>query len=194
MKETEGKPKTEKKSVEFGGINAEASLWVLLPKVLASLFFSSVMILLRFWQMFGYLSAFAFGFVIFTSALQVLIIVGLRFQNRTDLAVDQPERFNWLDWIGAWWLMACAGGAFFGWLCGNLAVAFPAWDLTFQLAKVFLTIVLPILTMLPNTRYVSAKTAYIQIPLLIVVTTLPMLVGIGSVWTLWTRFFSGGWQ
>jgi hypothetical protein len=180
-------PETRKPSQTFGDINAEAPLWILLPKMLAAILISAALILLRFWFYFGELSFFACGFVIFTSVLQILIIVGLRFQNRMDFHTTKSVRNNWFDKLGAWWLVACAFGAFFGWICGNLANAFPAFKMVILTAEIFFTIFLPIITMLPNLRYVGAKASVVQIPILFFVTVLPMLVGLNSLFTIWNK-------
>lgn len=160
---------------------AIGTLWVLIPKAGAGILLSVVLILVRFWLEFGELPAFAFGFAAFTAALQILLIVGLRFANRTEVHPDAEARGDWLDKLGAWWLVACFLGAFFGWLCGKFGEMTPEYRNAFIVAKIFFTIVLPIVTMLPNLRYVRRNAAYVQVPLLVFVTLFPILVGIGSV-------------
>lgn len=188
MKPDTKSPENRTEPTDFGGIPVEAPLWLLLPKAFSAILISDVLVLLIFWLRFGELTLFAFGFAIFLTALQILIIVGLRFQNRTDLHVTPPAKFDRLDKIGAWWLMACAFGAFFGWICLNLAAGFPAFKLAFHGANIFFSVILPVLTMLPNLRYISLKALYIQIPLLIFITFLPMLVGVSSLLTFWNYF------
>ncbi len=79
------------------------------------------------------------------------------------------------------WLIACAFGAFLGWVCGAVAeMMFPAHARALAWAEVFFTMLLPIATMLPNLRYVGGKVAHVQIPLLAIVTLLPILVGLGA--------------
>lgn len=168
----------------FGDINTEASLWVLFPKAFVGIGLSAVVILLRFWIEFGEISVFAFGFTTFIVVLEILIIIGLRFQNRTERHTTKPLRNDWLDKIGAWWLVACAFGAFFGWTCGNLAISFPHWTMIFLTAEIIFTILLPVITMIPNLRYLSRNSAALQVPILVLVTSLPFLVGIGSLITM----------
>jgi ABC-type polysaccharide/polyol phosphate export permease len=183
-------PPPRRKPVIFGGMNVEASLWVLLPKAFFSILLSAVLFLIIFWLRFGELPPFAWGFALFLITMQILIITGLRFLNRPDVHTQPPARNDWIDKIGAWWLMACAFGAFFGWICGQLAVWFPDYRQFFQIAKVIFTIVLPVLTMLPNLRYISKNAAYIQVPILVLVTLLPILVGIDALITLWNTAHS----
>ena len=185
MKQDLKRESSKSKLQMFGEINAEASLWVLLPKAFAGIGLSAVVVLLRFWSEFGEVSLYAFGFAAFIVVLEILIIVGLRFQNRTERHTTKPLRNNWLDKIGAWWLVACAFGAFFGWICGNLATAFPDSALFFLPAEILFTIILPVATMLPNLRYLSRNSAVIQVPILVFITFLPLLVGISSLFTLW---------
>lgn len=169
----------------FGEINTEAPLWVLLPKAFAGIALSAVVILLRFWVEFGEIPVFAFGFAAFVVVLEILIIVGLRFQNRTERHTAKGLKNDWLDKLGGWWLAACAFGAFFGWICGNLARSFPNLAIIFLTAEIIFTIILPVVTMLPNLRYISRNAAAIQVPILVFGTSLPLLIGSGSLFTLW---------
>ena len=158
----------------------DSSLWVLLPRLCFSVLISVVIVLGIFWLYFGEINGFAVGFAAFLAVLQILMAIGFRFQNRTDLHATKPVRNDFLDKIAGWWLMACAFGALFGWLCLRGAAMFPSLNIFFHAAAVFLTIVLPVATMLPNLRYLAGKIWYIQIPLLTLITLLPSLVGLHS--------------
>lgn len=176
----------EKISAVFGDVNAEASLWVLLPKMFLNISISTALILLIFWMYFGAPDFFAFGFAVFFAVLQILIIVGLRFQNRTDVHAEKHLKNDRLDKIGAWWLMACAFGALSGWATGQAGSYFSSnGQLFFHFLKVFLTIFLPVITMLPNICYVGKNSAHIQIPLLISITILPIFTGMNSLIVIW---------
>ncbi len=162
------------------GVPFDSSLWVLLPRLCFSVLLSVVIVLGIFWLYFGEINGFAVGFAAFLAVLQILMAIGFRFQNRTDLHATKPVRNDFLDKIAGWWLMACAFGTFFGWLCLRGAAMFPSFNIFFHAAAVFLTIVLPVATMLPNLRYLAGKIWYIQIPLLTLITLLPSLVGLHS--------------
>jgi hypothetical protein len=168
------------------GVSVEGSLWLLIPKAATGIALSVIIILARFWFEFGEIPMFAVGFCVFVATLQILLIVGLRFVRRTEVYTIVEPRNDWIDKVGAWWLMACAFGALFGWLAGTMAVSYPEQWRIFYLLKTLLTIFLPIATMVPNLRYISRNAAYIQVPILVSVTILPILVGLGSVFALWT--------
>ena len=168
----------------------DSTLWILIPKVLGSIFITSALILLIFWLSFGELSYFSFSFTFSLAVLQILIVLGLRFQDRTDLHASKPLKNNWLDKIGGFWLLACALGALGGWIFNQLAFGYPFFSLYFQILSFCFTIVLPIFTMLPNLRYLETKVLYIQLPLLFFVTTLPILVGINPAFSLFNRLLN----
>lgn len=174
-------PPKRKPPINFAGMNTEASLWILIPIAFTEILFSCVLVLLRFWLEFGELSPLAWGCAAFFAILTILIIIGLRFQNRPEVHTTVAARGDWIDKIGAWWLMACAFGALLGWVCGQMANGFPRYRQIFLVAEIIFTIVLPFVTMLPNVRYVSRNAAYIQVPLLVLITVLPVLVGIDAV-------------
>lgn len=172
----------------FGDLNAEAPLWILIPKAFFAITASAALLLLIFWLNFGELNWFAVSFAIFLCVFQILLIVGLRFRDRTDVHAEKPLQNDWIDKIGAWWLVACAFGVLFGWGIVKTAAFFPGIDsVYFHAARVFLTIFLPILTMLPNVRYVGRNSAHIQIPMLFGITLLPILSGLGSLFEVLKR-------
>src|SRR6476661_6474572 len=162
----------------FGNMNTEAPLWLLIPKVVGSTLFSSALIIVVFALFFDEVSAFAIGFAAALAILQILVIVGFRFQNRTDLHAARVTKSGVLDKFGGFWLPACAFGAFFAWVCGNLGKGFPEFRTAFYLAAAFFSIVLSVATMLPNVRYIGGKALFVQLPIISLVTTLPILVGL----------------
>jgi hypothetical protein len=172
---------------EFGGVNATASLWVLLPRLATGIITSGFLITLAFWLRFGEINSFTILLVVVSSVFQVLILIGLRFGNRTDLAARQrPWRL--VDYVGAFWLIAVFFGAFAGWFTRDYAFYYPDVAIPFHVATVILTIVLPVVTSIPNYRYVTATNAYITIPLLAIVTLLPSLIGFPSAIAIWQIF------
>ena len=169
----------------FGDLNTEASLWVLVPKAAASITLSFVMVLIIFWLEFGEIPDLAYGFGVFLVALQISMIIGLRFADRPGIDVENGVKYRWIDLIGAWWLVACAFGAFIGWVAGYLALAYPRHKEAFQITRVVFTIVIPVVTMLPNFRYIRKNAAFIQVPIIIIVTLLPVLLGFPTAILLW---------
>lgn len=181
-----GQREADAEELSINGVNVEASLWILVPKAAVGIALSMLVVLLRFWAEFGYVSMFAVGFAVFIAAFEVLLIVGLRFADRPDVQTTVKPSNDLLDHLGGWWLMACAFGAFFGWLVGNLVVLMPDQWRVVMAAKVFLTIIIPVATMIPNLRYISRNAAYVQVPILFFVTLLPILVGVGALISLIT--------
>lgn len=169
----------------FPGLNVEAPLWIILLKAFGVILFSDILLLMIFLLGFGELNRFLFGFLIFVSALQIFLIVGLRIPSRTRFHLTHWLSGDFINELGAWWLVSCAFGALFGWICSYLAVSFPDYENIFLSAAVFFTIFLPVLTMLPRLRFLERDTSYKQIPLLFFVTILPVLVGFNSFLTLW---------
>jgi len=168
-----------KRGVNPDGVETDATLWIMVPQMLFSIGLSSVLLLLAFWLEFGELGGFAYGFIIFLAVFQVLMVIGFRFRNRTEYQVKGPSTLSIWDKIGGFWLIACAFGAFFGWVSGSVGASIvPDYKAAFYYLAAFFSIVLPVVTMLPNLRYLSGKTMMIQIPLLTVITILPMLVGL----------------
>lgn len=168
------------------GVRADGSLWILIPQAALGIGVSIAIVLVRFWAEFGYIPTFAIGFSTFLAAFQVLLIVGFRFADRTDVHTTVKPKNDKFDELGSWWLMACVFGAFFGWLAGNMVSLIPDQWRVVMTVKVFFTIVVPVVTMVPNLRYISRNSAFIQIPLLTVVTMLPVLIGTGALISLIT--------
>lgn len=168
-------------------VPASANLWVLLPKVAGGIVLSTVFLIGLFWLQFGVVDGFAWLIAIIAAGFQILLVIGLRHKDR--LNEGPYVRGNaTLDMIGALWLVAVVFGAVIGWFTGSLAVSIPAAAIPFHAVTVLLTIVLPFLTSLPNYRYVNGSRAIIMLPMLLILTALPMLLGIASVRALWAAF------
>ena len=168
---------------EIYGVRATASLWLLIPRIALGIVMSGLLITLAFYLQFGEINTYTFLLVIVAAGFQILVVVGTRFRRRTDLASTAKEgRF---DIVGAFWLVAVLFGAMLGWFTADFANAYPNSAVAFHVATVVLTIVLPILTSLPNYRYVTTRNAHITLPLLIVVSLLPSAIGAASVIALY---------
>jgi hypothetical protein len=165
------------------------SLWLLIPQLLASIVISSLIIIAVFRVYFGEFSVFSFGFTLFLSVMQVLMVIGYRFQNRVEYHTTKEASLGLLDKIGGFWLVACAFGAFFSWVFGQLAAAFPEISSSMYFAAAVFAIGLPVVTVLPNLRYVGGKAALIQVPLLVMITILPVLEGAFYLGKIYPRLF-----
>jgi len=159
-------------------VDPQASLWLLIPQLSFSIAVSSLIIIGIFWFYFGEISDFSVAFAVFLSVMQILMVIGYRFRERQDYHAQKEANFGLLDKIGGFWLIACTFGAFLAWICGQLAMALPGTRSAMYVAAAFFSICLPVATLLPNLRYVGGKAAFVQIPLFVFVTTLPVLEGV----------------
>jgi hypothetical protein len=161
-------------------------LIVLLPRVVFSVALTVLIILVIFRLQIGNFTWFSVGFATFCAAFEILIVIGLRFRNRTELHVSSTPKWDWADKLGGLWLVACAFGALAGWIFLQFAEDSPV----FQILTVFTTMILPFVTMLPHLRYIRSNSAYVQIPLLLILTFLPALIGVKPAIALFNRFFN----
>jgi hypothetical protein len=138
-------------------------------------FITPVIFLLRF----GEVTALGWGLTVFLIAYCLLSAIGLYFLRRREYHTSVPLKGDWMDRIGAFWLMACAFGPLLGWFITDtiFPVTSAGWRWQYGL-KAFLCIWLPVITALPLTRYARGKSALVAIPLLIGITLLPILVGL----------------
>jgi len=132
----------------------------------------------RFYMEFGYVPPLAWGLTVFLVALCLLVGVGMFYAGRTEYHTPVAPRGDWLDRVGAFWLVACGLGPFFGWV---LTSAFTLTEANWRWlywGRVTLGAGLPVLTALPLLRYVSGRGAPLMLALLFGVTALP-------VWSAW---------
>lgn len=134
---------------------------------------------LLFYLKFGTLNWFSISFTIFLVVLCLLFALGFFFQTKTEYHTNVPMEGSLADRIGAFWLVACAFGPFFGWI-----LTFPPTENSWRwqyLARAFLSVILPVITAVPLVPYARGMAALIAIPLLLAVTALPV---ISCLWVL----------
>ena len=129
---------------------------------------------LIFYLKFGSLNWFSIGFTIFLVVLCLLFAMGFFIQNKPELHTPVPMEGSLADRIGALWLVACAFGPFLGWIITAIPLTEASWKWQY-LARVFLAVVLPVITAVPLVPYARGKAALIAIPLLLFITALPIL-------------------
>ena len=111
----------------------------------------------------------------------LLWALGLFFLPRTEYHSPVRVRGDWLDRIGAFWLVGCVFGPFFGWVVFQLWPMTPtSWHWGYGL-RAFLAAGLPVLLALPLLRYARGKSSLVVLPLLLVITLLPVSTAIGSI-------------
>ncbi len=128
-----------------------------------------------FYLRFREIGALGWGTTIFFDAYCLLSAIGLYFQPRTEYHSPIWLRGDWLDRVGAFWLIGCAFGPFFGWLVttGTFPITLTSWHWLYGL-RVFLAAGVPIVLALPLTRYVRGRSTWVALPLLVGVTLLPV--------------------
>lgn len=130
-----------------------------------------------FYLQYGRVGPVGWGLTVFFSAYCLLSAIGLHFLVRTDYHTPITLRNDWLDYVGAFWLVACAFGPFLGWaLTSAFTLTADDWRWLY-LGRVILCIVLPVLTALPLLRYVRGRGAPLMLALLFSVTALPVWSG-----------------
>lgn len=133
-----------------------------------------------FYLRFGTVGPMGWGLTVFFMVYCLLAAVGQYFLVRPEYHTPVRLVNDWLDRIGAFWLVACAFGPFFGWVL-TAAVPLTAgnWRWVYW-GRVGLSILLPVLTALPLVRYVRGRGAPVMIALLLGVTALPVWSGWGT--------------
>jgi hypothetical protein len=122
---------------------------------------------------FGEIGPLGWGLTVFLTAYLFVTAVGLLFRPRKQFHTTVPPRGDWLDRVGAFWLVACTFGPLLGWALTAVAPLTPGSWRWLYAGRVMLAAGLPILTALPLLRYVRGKAAWVSLPLLIGVTLLP---------------------
>lgn len=126
-----------------------------------------------FYLKFGTINWFSISFTIFLVVLCLLFALGFQFYTKTEYHTDVPMKGNLADRIGAFWLVACAFGPFFGWIVTAIGLSASTWKWQY-LARAFLAVILPVVTAVPLVPYARGKAALIAIPLLLLITSLPI--------------------
>jgi hypothetical protein len=167
----------KKSDQEFSGVaDEQASVNRHTRQWLLGIGWIIVLIPLIFFLRFGHVGPVGWGVTVFLVVLSLLISVGLFFRGRPAYHTPVAGRGNWLDRIGALWLLACAFGPAFGWALTTFPLRHSTWRWMYGV-QVFLAVVLPIATGLPLLRYVRGRGAPIMLALLIGVTALPVWSG-----------------
>ena len=154
-----------------------ASLRVLWRWVLAALT-AVVWVPTRFYLETGEVPPLAWGLSVFLAALCLLVGVGMYYARRTEYHTQVESRGGWADRVGAFWLVSCGLGPFFGWTLTNaFTLTEGNWRWLYW-GRAGLSVGLPVLTALPLLRYVGGRGAPLMLALLLGVTALPL-------WSAW---------
>jgi hypothetical protein len=130
-----------------------------------------------FYLRFGEINAYALSFTAFLVVLCLLVALGYSIPDKRAGVRPEPQtpaaKVGLFGRVGAFWLLACAFGPFFGWLV--TAPAFPVTEGNWwwrYVARAALSVGLPVLTALPLFAYARGKYWHIALLLLFGVTSL----------------------
>jgi hypothetical protein len=145
----------------------------------------AVLVPLLFYLRFGEVGPLGWGTTIFFVVYCLLAAVGLYFLPRPEYHSPVALRGGWADRLGAFWLVSCAFGPFFGWiLTSALPLTVISWRWIYGL-RVLLAAGLPLITALPLTRYLRGRAVWVALPILLIVTLLPIWSAVNVSRDLW---------
>jgi len=171
--------------VFFGAGTDEASRRGAIRRMLLGAVAYAVLVPLLFTLAFGEVGPLGWGMTVFFVAYCLLAAVGLYFLPRREYHSTVPLRGGLADRVGAFWLVCCAFGPLLGWI---VTAVFPltttSWHWLYAL-RLLLAGGLPVLTAMPLIRYARGKAALVALPLLLIVTMLPIWSVVGVSKDLW---------
>jgi MFS family permease len=124
---------------------------------------------------FGRVDGFAWSLTAFIVVLCLLIAIGLQFSHQPRFHTPVAGRGDWADKIGAFWLICCVFGPLLGWITTAFVPLTPDSWRWLYLIRFALAAGAPLITALPMIRYLRGDSIKIGLPILIIVTLLPML-------------------
>lgn len=170
----------------FFGVKDRASRQEAIRSSLISVVWITLLVPSIFYLRFREVGPLGWGTTVFFDVYCLLSAIGLYFGTRAEYHSPVPLHGNWLDRVGAFWLVACVFGPFFGWIVttGVFPITQASWHWLYGL-RVFFAAGIPVLTALPLTRYVRGKSVRVALPLLLCVTLLPVLSAMNVSRDLW---------
>ena len=170
----------------FFGVTDEASRRRAIRQCLLAAPQFAVGIPALFYLRFGRVGPLGWGTTVFFVVYCLLCAVGLYFRPRVEYHSPVPLSGDWLDRVGAFWLVGCAFGPLLGWFftTGTIPVTHASWHRLYGLRVLFAAVV-PAALALPLTRYVRGRSARVALPLLVLVTLLPVSTAMNASLDLW---------
>jgi hypothetical protein len=143
---------------------------------------AAIIIPVLFFLRFGEINAFALSFTAFIVVLLLLVALGYSTPDKTAGQTPVKWKGGPLNYVGAFWLLACAFGPFFGWLMTTSFVALTEGNWWWRyVARAVLSVGVPVLTALPLFLYVRGKYWYVVLMLLLGLTSLSAWSGVNTV-------------
>lgn len=170
----------------YFGVTDEESRQRVIRQCLLGAVQAAVLVPALFYLRFGEVGPLGWGTTIFFGAYLLVTAVALYFRPRTEYHTPVRLRGDWLDRVGAFWLVGCVFGPLFGWVVtsGVFPITQNSWHWLFGV-RVFLGAGIPVLLALPLTRYVRGKSALIALPLLICITLVAVSSAMNASRDLW---------
>lgn len=169
----------------FAGVTDDNSRRRAILEWLAEVPRITVLIPFMYYLRFGRIGPLGWGLTVFFDVYCLLWVVGLYFRPRTEYHTPVRLRGDWIDHVGAFWLIGCAFGPFFGWFATEAYLPTPAsWRWQYGL-RALLAAAAPILLALPLLRYARGKSSRVAVPLLLVITLLPVSTAVYVIEDLW---------
>jgi hypothetical protein len=170
----------------FFGIDSASTptLATVVPFLISAIECALLIPLLFYWR-FGEVGGLGWGTTMFFVAYCLLAAIGVYFRPRTEYHTPVRLRGDWVDRIGAFWLVSCVFGPLLGWM---ITSAFPITTTTWQwlyALRVILAVGVPLGTALSLTRYLRGKATWVALPLLVIVTLLPIWSAVDVSRDLW---------
>jgi len=138
----------------------------------------TALIPMAFYLEFGAIGRLGWGCAVFLDVYCLLWAIGLYFLPRTEYYSPVQLRRDWVDRVGAFWLVGCAFGPLLGWLVTETFPITPdSWHWLYGL-RALLAAGVPLVLALPLLRYVRGKSSLVALPLLVVITLLPVSTAI----------------
>lgn len=169
----------------FSGVTDDASRRRAISEWLLEMPRCTVLIPFIFYLRFGMVGPLGWGLTVFFDVYCLLWAIGLFFQPRTEYHTPVRLRGDWMDRVGAFWLVGCAFGPLFGWVVTEmLPLTQSSWQWVYGL-RVLLAAGVPIALSLPLLRYVRGRATLVALPLLLVITLLPVSTALQVGQDLW---------
>jgi hypothetical protein len=188
MRNSDFPPSTEtadQVAQEFFGIQSEAARRQHIRQLLLAAGLCAGLVPALFYWQFGHVGGFGWAVTTFFVGYCLLAAVGLYVWPQREYHTAVFLRGDWVDWIGAFWLVSCVFGPLLGWM---ITAVFPitavSWRWLYGL-RLLLAAGLPLITALPNSRYLRGRAVWIALPLLAVITSLPLLTVVNITYDLW---------
>jgi hypothetical protein len=140
---------------------------------------------LIFWLQHGVVNGFAWGVTAFLAAICLLAAVGIYFSPLSKYHTPVRLRGNWSDIIGSFWMVSCVVSLAVSWfVTAATTITADSWESVYRY-WVAISILLPLVTAAPLFRYLRGRSILVGLPLLLIITFIPVWTAAGAAYDLW---------